>query len=101
MIIHKEIISLTPSSGSATTNTNKLLVGILRQVLCSPTTPTTIYDITITSPEGLIIYQTTSQTGDLADDVTLPMRGIHTVALANSTVDEVFNINLVVDESHS
>jgi len=99
MVIHKEIISLTPSSGVASTNTNSLLVGILREVLASPATASTTYDLTITSPEGLIIYQITSQAGDLADEVVLPMRGIHTVALANATVDEAFNINLVVDES--
>jgi len=96
--IHKEQLTLTPSSGTASGNTNRFLTGLLRQVLVSPTTSSNVYNLTITSPEGLIIFQTTSQTGDMADEVSIPMRGVHTVALASATIDEAFSINLVVDE---
>jgi len=96
--IHKEILSVTASSGSASINTNRFLNGLLREVISSPATSDTVYDITITSPEERIIYETLSQSGDLADEVVIPVRGIQTVSIANATVDEVFSINLVVDE---
>ena len=96
--IHKEKFALTASSGSATGNSNRFLNGILREVLSSPATGSTTYDITITSPEGLIIYQTTSQIGDMADEVTIPVRGVHTVSIANATADELITVNLIIDE---
>lgn len=98
VLIHKEQLALTPSSGSASTNTNRFVTGLFRQLLVSPATSTTVYDITITSPEGLIIYQALSCTGDFSPELVLPIRGIYTVAIANATVDELFTINLVVEE---
>jgi len=97
-IIHKSQFSLTPSSGSASGNTSQFLNGLLREVLAKPLTGTTQYDLTITSPEGLTIFQATSQVGDLADEIAIPVRGVHTVSITNATVDELFIINLVVDE---
>jgi len=97
-IIHKSIFSLTPSSGSVSGNTTQFLNGLLREVLASPATSSARYDLKITSPEGLVIYQVVSQVGDLADEVVIPIRGIHTVSITNATVDVLFNVNLVVDE---
>lgn len=97
-IIHKEILTITPSSGTGTANTNSLINGLLREVLSSPATSSTTYILTITSPEGLIIFETTSQTGDMADEVAIPVRGNHTVTISSASVDELFNINLVIDE---
>ena len=98
IIIHKEQLTITASSGSGTVNTNQFIMGLMKQILVSPATASTIYDITVTSPEGLIISQTTSQTGDFADEMDIPVRGMHTVQIDNATVDELFTINLVIEE---
>lgn len=97
-VIHKEILSTTAVGGAGTVNTTTFLNGLLREVLSSPATGTTTYTITITSPEGLTVFQTVSQVGDMADEVTIPLRGIHTISISSATVDELFNINLVIDE---
>ncbi len=97
-IIHKEPLNLTTVSGSASGNTNKLLVGLLRQILAKPATLTTVYDITITSPESLIIFEATGCVGNYGIEVALPIRGIHTVTISNATVDEAFTIGLNVEE---
>jgi len=97
-IIHKEPLNLTTSSGTASGNTNRLLVGLLRQILASPATSTTVYDIKIVSPEGLTIFEALSCTGDYGVEVVLPIRGIYTVTISNATVDELFTIGLNVDE---
>lgn len=97
-VIHKEPLTLTAVSGSASGTTNRFLVGLMREVLVSPATSTTQYDIKITSPQGLIIYQATNQVGDLADETAIPVKGAHTVAIDNAAVDEVFTISLIVDQ---
>lgn len=96
-VIHPETLSLTTSSGSASGNTSSQLQGLLRQVLASPTTSTTTYDIKLTNNQSLVIYERIGEIGDLAEEVVLPVRGVYTLALANATKDEAFTVSLVVD----
>lgn len=97
-IIHKEPLTLTTSSGTATGTTNQFLVGLMREVLVQPTTSTTTYTITITSPQGLTIFQTTTQVGDMADETAIPIRGANVVTISSASADEAFTISLIVDQ---
>lgn len=97
-IIHKEPLTLTTSSGSASGTTTRFLKGLMREVLVSPATSTNTYDISITSPQGLVIFEATVQEGDLADETAILVKGAHIVSIANATIDEVFIINLVIDQ---
>ena len=96
-LIHPEKLTLTTSSGSATGNT-KRLVGILRQVVVSPATSSTVFDVTITNPQSSTVYERLSEAGELSEEVQLPLHGIHTVSLSNATADEEFSIQLILED---
>ena len=98
MTIHPETLSGTASSGTFNVSTVAHLKGILRQVLASPATSTTQYDIKIVNNASLTIYERTSETGGLAEEVPLTRFVSYTVTISNSTVDELFTIHLVVEE---
>lgn len=96
-LIHPEKLSGSTSSGAFTVNTQKLN-GVLRQVIVNPTTPTTIYDVSITNYHSNTVYERASEQGELSEEVQLPAYGIHTVAITNATNDESFSIQLVVED---
>ena len=93
--INTAIHSMTTASGSASVNTTDRK-GILRQVLISPASASTDYDIKLTNDQSLIIYLRTTETGDLAEEVALPVLGIYTINIDNATKDEVFKVELVI-----
>lgn len=98
MIIHREIITGTASSGSLSGNTNVTLKGILRTVIAKPATSSTTYDIKLTDNQSVDVYERLSETGTLSSEVALAITGIYTVTISNATVDEAFTIELMVQE---
>ena len=100
ILIHKETLSGTTSSGSLVINTSNLKVGGLMSIVCAkPTTSANIYDIKIVDDGSFTIYERTSETGELAEEVLLPVRGIHTITISNATIDETFNLRLYIREA--
>ena len=97
MLIHPEKLSLTTSSGSASGNTQKI-IGIVRQILISPATANTSYTMTITNPSGIEVYERTAETGEASELTAIPVTGIYTVALSDATNDELFEIELLIEE---
>ena len=91
-------ITDTAVSGTISYTTIKLVCSIIREILVKPTTTSTTCDIKIVNSDSLIIFETTAITGELAEVVELPVRGIYTVVISNSSVDELFNIQLVIEE---
>ena len=98
MIIHNKNISGTASSGAISINTVASLQGLVREILVRPATPTTQYNLVITNDSSLTVFKATSITGDLAEEVALPFRGIFTMAIDSSTKDELFTMALVIEE---
>ena len=98
MTIHKEILAGTTSSGALSVNTVVSFNGIMRQILISPTTATTQYNLTISDDASLNILCEDSITGDYSPEVALPVKGIYTVAIDSATADEAFSMSLVVEE---
>ncbi len=100
ILIHKETLSGTTSSGSFSVNTSNLKVEGLMSIVCArPATSTTIYDIKIVDNGGFTIYERTDETGELAEEVLLPVRDIHTITISNATNDELFNLRLYIREA--
>lgn len=97
MLIHQEKIQLTTSSGSASINSDNIR-GICHHIIVKPTTSNTQYNITITNSDSIIIYERTSEIGLLSELLTLPIRGIYTIAISSATNDELFNIQLIIQE---
>ena len=98
MIIHSENISGTASSGSVSVNTVAALQGIAREIIISPATSTTQYNIIITNDSSLTIFKSISVIGDLIEETALPLRGVYTLAISSSTADELFTMALILEE---
>lgn len=100
ILLHKEILSGTTVSGSLSINTSNFRTGgLLSLVGARPATGSTQYDIKIVDDDSFTIYERTSELGELAEEVLLPMKGVHTITISNATNDELFNFNIVVRES--
>ena len=100
ILIHKETLSGSTVSGSLSINTSNLKVGGIMSIVCArPTTASTVYDIKIVDDGSFTIYERTSETGELAEEVLLPISGIHTITISNATNDELFNLRLYLRES--
>lgn len=97
MIIHPEKISGTPSTGTLTLTTN-IIDGIIGEILCKPVTGSTTYNIEIQNSDGLAIYDNDSLTGNLIDEVVIPATGVHTILITSASVDELFQIHLVMED---
>ena len=88
----------TASSGAISTNTVAALQGIAREIIISPATSTTVYNLTITNDNSLTVFKSSSITGDFIEEVALPFRGVYTVAVSSSTRDELFTMAIVLEE---
>ena len=97
MLIHKEKLILTASSGDSSDNTNPIR-GLCRHIIIKPETETTQYDFSITNSDGIIIYERTSELGTLTELTTIPVRGIYTLSIESATVDEDFEVQLLLEE---
>lgn len=91
-------MSGTASSGAISKNTVAALQGIAREIIISPATSTTTYNLEITNDNSLTVFKSSSITGDFIEEVALPFRGVYTVAVSNSTRDELFNMAIVLEE---
>lgn len=97
MIIHREIISGTTSSGVYSQNTNPNIRGRLWLITLSPATSSTTYDVSLTNAEGSKFYERLSESGDLSEELDLPINGGCTLAITNATADEAFTGQLWVE----
>ena len=91
-------ISQTASSGAWSFNTPKFSGADLRQIILSPVTATTTYNLTITDEKDNIVYDKDGITGYFSDLVYLPLRGIYTIAVDTSSADELYTGRLLVEE---
>ena len=99
MLIHKHRMSITPSSGDGSANTLKFSGGLLTQIYTKATTATTIYDVALVDEDGDSIFELDAIEGETEEhSVYLPMRGIYTVQVNDSTVDEAIVVKLLVEE---
>jgi len=95
MIFDKHILALTTASGSASGAVPVTAHGLIQEIMVSPTTSTTTYDITLTDRDSFKVYERTAEVGDISEVVTIPIMGNVTVALANTSADELFDIKVV------
>ena len=98
MIIHPELLTGTTASGALSVNTKEALMGVCREIIVTPATLSTVYNLAITDANSQRVFYSASITGIFAEEVALPFRGIYTVAISSATRDEIFKISLVVEE---
>ena len=95
-------ISQTASAGAWSFNTEKFTGVDLRQIIIDAATATTTFDLSITDEKNNIVFDVDNITGSYGSDpndlLYLPMRGIYTIAVANSSVlDEVYTGRLILE----
>lgn len=99
IIVHKETLSGTTSSGTFSVNTKNLRVGGLLSIIgVKPTTADTQYDIKIVDDGSFTVYERTSEIGELSEEVLLPVRDTYTITISNATRDEAFILRLTIRE---
>ena len=92
-------MSITPSSGDGSANTLKFTGGLLTQIFTKSTTPTTIYDVALVDEDSDTIFELSAIEGEMEEhSVYLPLRGIYTVQVNDSTVDEAVVVKIMVEE---
>jgi hypothetical protein len=93
----EQSLTLTPSSGSDSSNTWDIS-GECGRVHIKPTTATNEYDIAITDADGLEVWAKSGLIGEYKDDSKIVLKGIHTVSITNATVDEAITVKLLWHE---
>ena len=90
--------TLTASGGSASGNTDDIR-GLLQNIFVKPNTSTTTYDLKITDDQGDDIYEQKGLSGTHREQIIIPIKGIHTITISNSSVAaEVFVVKLSLEE---
>lgn len=98
MTIYEAKLTLTTAGGDAEGNvTNNY--GICHQILATPASQDTQYEIEIVNRDGISIYYkngSDAPTGQIDELTLLPLIGTQTIRITNATKDEQFNICLVI-----
>ena len=95
--IHDQTETLTAASGSAST-TLRIGKGLINQLIVTPTTSSTTYDLKITNQMGIDVYEETDIEGEnCQDDLNIAMSQNATLTISNASVDEdfVYYISLI------
>lgn len=99
MALHAEKLTITTSSGRGKSAINPVLRGDLKQILVSPASANTTYELEIENAEGLIIYKTTGRIGAIAPIVEVPiLKTSKRIVISGASNDEDFTIQLIVDK---
>ena len=98
MRIHPIEVSQTASSGAWSFNTLNVKGAELRHICIEAASAGTTFDFSITDEKSNIVYNNTGLTGVLRESVTIPLRGVYTLAVANSSADEAFTGRLTAEE---
>lgn len=92
-------MSITPSSGDGSANTLKFSGGLLTQLYTKATTATTIYDVALVDEDNDTVFEIEAIEGEHeVHSVYMPVRGIYTVQVNDSTRDEAVIVKLMVEE---
>ena len=98
MLFYKYNYTIEITSGEWSANTEYLHGGFLKHVYLKSTSSSTVFDFAITDSDDNIIFARKNIIGLLNEMTELPMVGMHTLAISNSSVDEDFNIKLMIRE---
>ena len=96
----EESVVTVSGTGSVNSTIGTRGTGVLFYV--HPATDTTKWDLKIIDPKDRVVRHYREQTGTLADQDSneLPMLGIYTFLLENTTCDEKFDIFIRVEQVH-
>lgn len=91
------LTTTSESSGGAISFNTRSTMGLFRQILVKPPTESTQYDIKLTNPSSIVVYEREDEVGTLAEEVDFPAFGIYTVDISNATEEGSFTVQLMID----
>jgi hypothetical protein len=94
--VYKDL-SATITSGSWSDNIIKTN-GIARQIYIESDSAGTVYDFKMIDSDNLVMLERTGITNILNELIEMPLKGVYTLQILNSTVDEDFKIKIVICE---
>lgn len=89
----------TTSSGEASFNFEYANGVMVRQIIVTPKTASTIFDVTILDGNSEAIYVREGETDSLNELLELPIKGSYTLEITNATADEEFVFKLLAYET--
>lgn len=98
MFISREPQTVTAVLGTASTLLRASAHGMARMLVVKPETESTTYDITIVDKYGYRFFQKEELIGEQTFFIDLPVFSYLTATLTNCSVDEDFDIMMVVNE---
>ena len=96
-MIHRYKTSQTTVAGEVSWNSDDLK-GMNLQLAIKPATATTVYDISMTDDDSIVTYQKKGLKGTSVDSTQFGLYGVYTVAITNSSANELFNFSIRFDE---
>lgn len=82
------------SSGYWGGNTLRVIGDLCYQLYVKAASSGTVFDVTVTDPDSIVVRKFTNVVGVLNDLTPFPMSGVNTVEIDNSTADETFTVLL-------
>lgn len=98
MLFYRYSKTIDIDSGAWSGNTENLHGGLLKHIFIKSTSSSTVFDFSITDSNDNIIFTRKNVISKLNEMLELPMLGICTLDITNSTTDENFNIKLMIRE---
>lgn len=99
MLITPIEISQTAYGGTWSFNTAKLVSSILKQIVIKAASSDTTFRLQLTDEKNNIVYYNdTLATGTLRHELELPLKGIYTVEVLNSSANEAFTGRFMMEE---
>ena len=98
MLFYKYFETIEITSGAWSGNTLHIPGGFVKHFFIKSTSSSTVFNCSITDSDDNVILKRTNVIGLLNEIIELPVHGICTLAITNSTVDEDFNIKLMIKE---
>ena len=102
VLFHDIEVSITTVGGTGTGDSPIPTRGVAMLFYVKPATETTQWDLKIVDSRGRVLRHYKEQIGTLADQDAneLPMQGMYTFTLENTTANELFQILVRVQQHH-
>jgi len=99
LVAHPEKYQLTAAAGTVSKTIFTGGGNVCYEVFVEAATSTTTFDVTLTDRYGFITFEREDNTGKLSEMLQKIAYGNWTLTIANASVDEAFNVLIVMRET--
>ena len=99
MLVHKDRLTGTTSSGALTLTSSRFCGVLCSQIMVAPATSSTTYDLSITDSDSDTVFDDFNVEGTLLREVRIPMSGVYTITISNASADEAFVVKFGTEEN--